>query len=43
MASEAMKNEAEVAAKLGEPGHDPNGSPIPGPDLRPPSAERRSV
>lgn len=24
-----------IAAKLGEPSHDPHGSPIPGPDLRP--------
>jgi DtxR family transcriptional regulator, Mn-dependent transcriptional regulator len=27
-----------IAAKLGEPSHDPHGTPIPGPDLRPPSA-----
>jgi DtxR family Mn-dependent transcriptional regulator len=33
--------EALMAAKLGEPSHDPHGSPIPGPDLLPPSAERR--
>jgi DtxR family Mn-dependent transcriptional regulator len=33
--------EALMAAKLGEPSHDPHGSPIPGPDLRPPAAERR--
>jgi DtxR family Mn-dependent transcriptional regulator len=26
-----------MAAKLGEPSHDPHGTPIPGPDLRPPS------
>jgi DtxR family transcriptional regulator, Mn-dependent transcriptional regulator len=26
-----------IAAKLGEPSHDPHGTPIPGPDLRPPS------
>ncbi|HWO15587.1 MAG TPA: metal-dependent transcriptional regulator [Solirubrobacterales bacterium] len=25
-----------IAAKLGEPSHDPHGTPIPGPDLRPP-------
>jgi DtxR family transcriptional regulator, Mn-dependent transcriptional regulator len=25
-----------IAAKLGEPSHDPQGTPIPGPDLRPP-------
>ncbi|MDX6622103.1 MAG: DtxR family transcriptional regulator, Mn-dependent transcriptional regulator [Solirubrobacterales bacterium] len=35
--------EALIAAKLGEPSHDPHGSPIPGPDLRPPSGERRSA
>lgn len=31
-----------IAAKLGEPSHDPHGTPIPGPDLLPPtgSAER---
>jgi DtxR family Mn-dependent transcriptional regulator len=28
-----------IAAKLGEPSHDPHGTPIPGPDLRPPSGE----
>ncbi|MBK5219328.1 MAG: metal-dependent transcriptional regulator [Thermoleophilia bacterium] len=33
--------EALMAAKLGEPSHDPHGSPIPGPDLLPPAAERR--
>ncbi|MGB7587225.1 MAG: metal-dependent transcriptional regulator, partial [Solirubrobacterales bacterium] len=27
-----------IAAKLGEPSHDPHGTPIPGPDLRPPRA-----
>jgi DtxR family Mn-dependent transcriptional regulator len=27
-----------IAAKLGEPSHDPHGTPIPGPDLRPPDA-----
>jgi DtxR family Mn-dependent transcriptional regulator len=32
--------ESLIAAKLGEPSHDPHGTPIPGPDLRPP-AERR--
>ena len=26
-----------IAAKLGEPSHDPHGAPIPGPDLRPPA------
>jgi DtxR family Mn-dependent transcriptional regulator len=30
--------EALIAAKLGEPSHDPHGNPIPGPDLRPPAA-----
>jgi DtxR family Mn-dependent transcriptional regulator len=29
--------EALIAAKLGEPSHDPHGTPIPGPDLRPPT------
>jgi DtxR family Mn-dependent transcriptional regulator len=29
--------EALIAAKLGEPSHDPHGNPIPGPDLRPPA------
>ena len=33
--------EALMAAKLGEPSHDPHGSPIPGPDLQPPASERR--
>ena len=28
-----------IAAKLGEPSHDPHGTPIPGPDLRPPASE----
>jgi DtxR family Mn-dependent transcriptional regulator len=28
--------EALIAAKLGEPSHDPHGNPIPGPDLRAP-------
>jgi DtxR family Mn-dependent transcriptional regulator len=28
--------EALIAAKLGEPSHDPHGNPIPGPDLQPP-------
>ncbi len=28
-----------IAAKLGEPSHDPHGTPIPGPDLRPPHEE----
>jgi DtxR family Mn-dependent transcriptional regulator len=31
--------EALIAAKLGEPSHDPHGTPIPGPDLHPPAAE----
>ena len=31
--------EALIAAKLGEPSHDPHGTPIPGPDLAPPAAE----
>jgi DtxR family Mn-dependent transcriptional regulator len=26
-----------MAAKLGEPSHDPHGTPIPGPDLQPPA------
>jgi DtxR family transcriptional regulator, Mn-dependent transcriptional regulator len=26
-----------IAAKLGEPSHDPHGTPIPGPDLTPPA------
>src|SRR5262249_29877507 len=30
--------EALIAAKLGEPSHDPHGTPIPGPALLPPSA-----
>ena len=29
-----------IAAKLGEPSHDPHGMPIPGPDLRPPPEPR---
>ena len=29
--------EALIAAKLGEPSHDPHGTPIPGPDLVPPA------
>jgi len=33
--------EALIAAKLGEPSHDPHGTPIPGPDLLPPAGERR--
>jgi DtxR family transcriptional regulator, Mn-dependent transcriptional regulator len=28
-----------MAAKLGEPSHDPHGTPIPGPDLLPPGAK----
>ncbi len=31
--------ESLMAAKLGEPSHDPHGTPIPGPDLRPPTGE----
>ncbi|MBA3866885.1 MAG: metal-dependent transcriptional regulator [Solirubrobacterales bacterium] len=34
--------EALMAAKLGEPSHDPHGTPIPGPDLSPPASERSS-
>jgi DtxR family Mn-dependent transcriptional regulator len=30
-----------IAAKLGEPSHDPHGTPIPGPDLRPPRRKGR--
>lgn len=30
-----------IAAKLGEPRHDPHGTPIPGPDLEPPTWEAR--
>jgi DtxR family Mn-dependent transcriptional regulator len=30
-----------IAAKLGEPSHDPHGTPIPGPDLQPPVDEVR--
>jgi len=30
-----------IAAKLGEPSHDPHGTPIPGPDLQPPLDEVR--
>jgi DtxR family Mn-dependent transcriptional regulator len=30
-----------IAAKLGEPSHDPHGTPIPGPDLAPPGGEGR--
>jgi DtxR family Mn-dependent transcriptional regulator len=29
--------ESLIAAKLGEPSHDPHGTPIPGPDLEPPA------
>jgi DtxR family transcriptional regulator, Mn-dependent transcriptional regulator len=29
-----------IAAKLGEPSHDPHGTPIPGPDLRLPVGDR---
>ena len=29
-----------MAAKLGEPSHDPHGTPIPGPDLLPPGGKR---
>ncbi len=31
-----------IAAKLGEPSHDPHGTPIPGPDLRPPAGGRHA-
>jgi DtxR family Mn-dependent transcriptional regulator len=31
--------EALIAAKLGEPSHDPHGNPIPGPDLLPPGVD----
>src|SRR5712672_4081058 len=31
--------EALIAAKLGEPSHDPHGTPIPGPDLLPPGGK----
>jgi len=31
-----------IAAKLGEPSHDPHGTPIPGPDLLPPPEEART-
>ena len=30
-----------IAEKLGEPSHDPHGTPIPGPDLQPPPGEAR--
>src|SRR6478672_4057814 len=30
-----------IAAKLGEPSHDPHGTPIPGPDLLPPAGEAK--
>jgi DtxR family Mn-dependent transcriptional regulator len=30
-----------IAAKLGDPTHDPHGTPIPGPDLLPPAGESR--
>jgi DtxR family Mn-dependent transcriptional regulator len=33
--------EALIAAKLGEPSHDPHGTPIPGPDLAPPATPPR--
>jgi DtxR family Mn-dependent transcriptional regulator len=32
--------EVLIAAKLGEPSHDPHGTPIPGPDLRRPVDEK---
>jgi DtxR family transcriptional regulator, Mn-dependent transcriptional regulator len=32
-----------IAAKLGEPSHDPHGTPIPGPDLRPPAGKGGSA
>jgi DtxR family Mn-dependent transcriptional regulator len=35
--------EALIAAKLGEPSHDPHGTPIPGPDLLPPTSEPAAV
>ena len=31
-----------MAAKLGEPSHDPHGTPIPGPDLVPPDEDRQT-
>jgi DtxR family Mn-dependent transcriptional regulator len=31
--------ETLIAAKLGEPSHDPHGTPIPGPDLTPPQPD----
>ena len=33
--------EVLIADKLGEPSHDPHGTPIPGPDLQPPPGETR--
>jgi DtxR family Mn-dependent transcriptional regulator len=35
--------EGLIAAKLGDPSHDPHGDPIPGPDLAPPSGEGRPL
>ncbi|MBS1679522.1 MAG: metal-dependent transcriptional regulator [Actinobacteria bacterium] len=35
--------EALIAAKLGEPSHDPHGTPIPGPELTPPAFESPAV
>ena len=35
--------EALIAAKLGNPSHDPHGDPIPGPDLAPPGEEGRPL
>ena len=35
--------EALIAAKLGEPSHDPHGTPIPGPDLKPPKRPETSA
>jgi DtxR family transcriptional regulator, Mn-dependent transcriptional regulator len=32
-----------MAAKLGEPSHDPHGNPIPGPDLQPPGGAAAST
>jgi DtxR family transcriptional regulator, Mn-dependent transcriptional regulator len=32
-----------IAAKLGDPSHDPHGDPIPGPDLSPPGEEGRPL
>jgi len=32
-----------IAAKLGEPSHDPHGTPIPGPDLAPPPLDDKRL